>query len=85
MKAMDLRNRLEEVIYMMNSNYDPEQWKVKETIDMARYNEAKKIYNEVKNAIDSDSIDWTNSSDEDYEAISQLMERLNRKIDSIDI
>lgn len=83
MKATDLRNRLEEVMDLFKGDYSSAQWNIKKEIDMARYNEAKKLYNEAENSIED--LDWNGSSDEDYEAISQLMERLNRKIDSIDI
>lgn len=82
MKAMNLRNKLEEVIDILNSDYTPEQWKNKEKIDMARYEEAKKTYNEAETAIEY--LDWDGSSDEDYEAITELMDKLSRKINMIE-
>ena len=80
MKATDLRSSLEEVMNLFKGDYSPAQWDIKKEIDLARYNEAKKLYDR---AIEED-IDWDNSSDEDYEAISHLMDKLSRKINMIE-
>lgn len=82
--SRELRTKLEEVIDMLISNYTPAQWDAKNEIDIARYEEAKKVYDEADDAISFEEVIWDDSSDEDYEAISQLMDNLSCEIDMME-
>jgi len=85
MNAKELRNDLEETMDMLVSNYTPAQWDAKNEIDIARYKEAKKVYEEAEDAIGLCEIDWSDDpDDEDYEAISQLMDKLCCEIEMME-
>lgn len=83
-KAKDLRKKLEDVIDMLTSDYSPEQWKAKKEIDIARRNEAMKIYDEADDAIGLCEIDWDDSSYVDYDAIKLLMDKLAIEIQKLE-
>lgn len=83
-KGEYLKKRLEEVLDMLDSDYSPEQWKFKEEIDLDRYQEAKKLYDEANDAISMNHIDWSTASDEEYDTISRLIDTLDSKIDMIE-
>ena len=82
--SRELRNKLQEVMDMLTSNYTPAQWDAKDKTDVARYKEAKKVYEEVDDAIDLCEIDWDDSSDEDYDAIAELMDKLSCEIEMME-
>ena len=82
--SKDLRSKLEEVMDMITSNYTPAQWSIKNEIDKARYKEAKKVYEEVAEAIDLCAIDWDDGADDDFDAIAQLMYRLSHEIEMME-
>lgn len=84
MTAKELRKKLEEIMDMLMSDYTPAQWDAKNEIDIARYKEARKVYEEAEDAIGLCDIDWNDSSDEDYEVISQLMDRLSCEIEMME-
>lgn len=80
-----LRQKLEEVMDMLISNYTPAQWDAKNAIDVARYKEAKKVFVEADDAIGLCDVDWDNDdADDDYEAIAQLMDRLGCEIEMME-
>ena len=78
----DLRSILEEAIDLLGSNYTETQWKDKADIDLARYRVAKKAYKEVSKHIERGEIYC--DTEEEYEAINQLMYKLGRKLESIE-
>ena len=83
--STELRNKLDDVMDMLTSNYTPTQWKAKKEIDVARHKEAKRVYKEAKDAISFEDIDWDDDTFyEDYEAISQLIGRLGREIEKME-
>lgn len=85
MNAKELRSKLEEIMDMLVSNYSPAQWDAKNEIDLARYHEAKKVYEEAEDAIGLCEIDWSDDpDDEDYDTISQLMDKLSCEIDMME-
>ena len=82
--SRELRTKLEEVMDMLTSNYTPAQWNAKNEIDVARYKEAKKVYEEADDAIGLCDIDWNDGADDDYDAISQIMDRLGCEIEMME-
>lgn len=82
--SRELRNKLEEVMDMLTSNYSPAQWDAKSEVDKARYKEAKKLYDEADDAIGLCEIDWDDSTDEDYDAIAELMDKLSCEIEMME-
>lgn len=82
--SRELRQKLEDIMTMLTSNYSPAQWDAKSEIDKARYREAKKLYDEADDAIDLCEIDWDDNSDEDYDAIAELMNKLSCEIDMME-
>lgn len=82
--SRELRTKLEDVMDMLTSNYTPAQWDAKNEIDVARYKEAKKVYEEADDAIGLCDIDWDDGADDDYDAISQLMDRLGCEIEMME-
>lgn len=83
-KAKDLRQKLEDAITMLTSDYSPEQWEAKSEVDKARHKEAMKLYDEADDAIGLCEIDWDDSSDEDYDAITLLMDKLAIEIQKLE-
>lgn len=84
MTSREMRKNLEDTVDMLTSDYTPDQWKNKKKIDLARYTVAKSVYDEVNDAISFDKVIWDYSSDEDYDAISQLMDKLYCEIDMME-
>lgn len=82
--SRELRSKLEEVIDMLISNYTPAQWDAKNAIDVARYKEAKKVFVEADDAIGLCDVDWDDGAADDYDVISQLMDRLGCEIDMME-
>ena len=82
--SRELRVKLEEVMDMLTSNYTPAQWNAKDKIDVARYKEAKKVYEEADDAIGLCDIDWDDGADDDYDVISQIMDRLGCEIEMME-
>ena len=82
MMVKDLRSILEEAIDLLDRNYTENKWKAKANIDLAIYKVAKKAYKEVSKYIERGEIYC--DTEEEYEAINQLIYKLGRKLESIE-
>ena len=82
--SRDLRNNLEDIMYILTSDYAPDKWNAKNEISVAIYKEAKKVYKEADDAISLEDICWDYSSDEDHYVIADLMDKLSCELEMME-
>ena len=83
-KPTKLRAKLEDVMDMLTSDYTPAQWDAKNEVDVARYKEAKNVYEEAYAAISFCDIELVDDSYEDYYTIAYLMDKLSCELEMIE-
>lgn len=83
-KSTELQAKLEAMMEIITCNYSPAKYDPEIAIDVARYRTAKRVYEEADDALCSCDIDWDSYSEEDYNAIAELMEKLYCEIEMME-
>lgn len=83
-KSTEVRIKLETIMEMIESHYRPAKYDAKNEKDIAMYKLAKRVYEEADEMFYFSFIDYDNDYDEDFEAISKLLDKLGCEIEMME-